>query len=170
MKTFILIKRNFYKYIAWFEISPSDEQNLTKPKELRGDIKLYNSTGGHNFLLSDDEVLEIVHSKNWDFANKLENRKKTTEYQRLLENSINNNFSQGWIDPQGKMYYCEYTDHDAFIHIVLGKTVKEIEKLGWLRIYNGLQCVIDKRITQSQANALRNMGVDVNDEDVIYYT
>ena len=40
----------------------------------------------------------------------------------------------GWIDRRGRWYGCVWGFHDVLIHEVLGRTVAEVEREGWVRV------------------------------------
>lgn len=158
MMTFVLIKRQVGitdKYVfEWWEKC--------------GD-KLYNSNGGWNFLISTDTIIETIEGKNWAVVRTLKNRKKTSRYQDLIDNSSNKTFKMGWLSPDGKMHYCEYEDHISYAHIVLESDVPTLENHGWLHIIKNMTGILRKnRITQAQAYTLKNeLGIYVADEDII---
>ena len=103
---------------------------------LQGNNKLVNYGRGYTYLLSSDVIIETVELKSWHELWTPENIAKTTEYQTLVIDSTNKNLKIGWLSPDGKMHYCKYQNHILYVHIVLDKTVPEIETEGWVHIYN----------------------------------
>jgi hypothetical protein len=163
MKTFILIKR----FPANTDCPPSFEWWEQEGK------KIYNQSGGYNFLISSDEIVETVKAKDWDILFTPENIAKTTTYKNLVKNSTNKELKCGWLEPNGKMHYCRYQDHITYVDLVLNSSVSEIEDKGWLHVYRNENTVVfyanGHRITMAQANTLRDeLGLKVFDEDILY--
>jgi len=182
MAVFILVKSTLgtstIEQVAWFEVRQLDDLSKREDNQPHEVINLYNWNGGYCCLGSNDEILEIVHIDKkriqaWEELDTIENRKKTTEYQKLAKNSKNKELKLGWLSPSGEMHYCEYQDHISYVHVVLDSDVPTIQKNGWLHIRkhdDGTPFYTsNKRITQDQAYTLRNeLGVHVFDEDILY--
>ena len=169
-EVYVLIHRRFYKSTEWWNIDSTDEQFLNLPLDERPDIKLYNDAGGYNYLLSTDEIKEILHTNDKNEIFSLENRKKTSAYQNFKKQSTNKSLIGGWLAPDGKMYYCEYHDHVDFASTFIGIDSKTLETRGWVHILkSGKRAyphIIDK-ITHEQAYTLRNELNCYVDEDNI---
>lgn len=171
---FILVKRKLAgSYTQWYSIRNKNLLNNIEYNEIGcSDVKLETYGGGHDYLVDSDIVLEILESKDWDVLDLLRNRSKTSEYKELKANSTKKELKIGWLSPSGKMHYCEYHDHIAYVHVVLGKTVPELEEKGWIHVRKDSDGKpyfdVEKRITQEQAQTLREIGARVWDEQIIY--
>lgn len=172
---FLLLKRHG-GFVEWWNIDASSKQYLDRYREPNcPQIKLYNGGGGWNELGKEsDTILEVLEAKDWDVLEKLEHRQKTSTYKNLVKNSNRKELKCGWLEPNGKMHYCEYHDHISYVHVVLGTDVSEIEKHGWLHILKGddggsPSWYSKNRITQEQARTLREeLGCHVFDEQILY--
>ena len=89
----------------------------------------------------------------------------------------NNNFKTGWINRNGLFFGCDYETHSIQAEFVHKKSERELELLGWIKIYksmfftsknkNGLDFIIIKyNINILQKDALGRLGF--TDEEICY--
>ena len=87
-----------------------------------------------------------------------------TTYGIFVKNHVfNTDEKTGWITPEGSVYFCDITDHNAFCYWFFGKEEYDIEKEGYVKVCynNNLQKVINYTkdfITEKQYNALIRIG------------
>jgi hypothetical protein len=166
MKKFVLIEQTVDSTtktrVSWYELGEID----AKYKERR----IYNQNGGYCFITKSDKIIETVEANSWD--SELLDNKKTTSYKDLVKDSSDESLKIGWLSPDGTMHYCKYENHISYVHEVLETDVPTIESKGWLHIMLGDDrkpfYLTTKRITQAQADKLREMGINVFDDDIIY--
>ena len=149
----------------WWEVGEMDKKYNQR--------RLYNCAGSYNFLCKTDVIIETVTVANWNkFWANPEHIKKTAEYQELAKDSTDKTLKIGWLSPEGKMHYCQYHNHIAYVNVVLNSTASEIEKQGWIHILKNMSCCCrnnNKRMTQEQARTAREeLGLHVFDDDVMY--
>ena len=115
---------------------------------------LKNRCGGyHSYIPREDDV--ICEANGWD----------DLDYSYLLQP----NSKYGWIDRDGKFYGCDYTHHSALAERVLKKSERELEKLGWIKVFadfnGGIAWYIDfdqgirGRVTEAQVKTLIDRGI-----------
>jgi len=170
--TFILIYRGFYKSYEWWRITSAKEIKIKKQMP-EYELRLHNYANGYNLLLSDDVIMEVLEHTSWETIYGKECQAKTSLYKRLRENSNDKSIICGWLSPDGTMHHCEYNDHDAYVHTILNSNVSTIEKQGWLHISKHddgqpFYYTPKRKMTQAQAYALKNMGSEVYECDVLY--
>ncbi len=161
MKNFILIKRII------------GDQRSGNPVvfewwEQKGD-KLFTPNGlSWCILLSKDVILERVSCKSWDELLTIDRIRKTSTYQRLYKNSKNKDLKIGWLEPNGKMHYCEYSDHIAYVHLILQTNVPDIERKGWVHIYKDCDVLYDNNLTLEQKFTVTNeLGLKILDNNLL---
>ena len=78
----------------------------------------------------------------------------------------------GWLSPEGKWYGCSFENHDLIAELVLDKSVKSLERLGWVRVEGrksnspgGYSWHCENRLTPEQRNWLSHEGHTVRDSD-----
>jgi len=170
--TFILIYRGFYKTYEWWRITSAKEIEIKKQMP-EYELKLYNYANGHNYLMSDDVIMEVLEHTSWDTIYGPDCQAKTSLYKRMKEESTDKTIVCGWLSPDGQMHYCKYNNHVTYVHVILNSEVSKIESQGWLHIskHDDEQPFYfspKRKMTQAQAQALKNMGAYVHEEDVLY--
>lgn len=148
--------------IQWYEMM-----------EIDGRTRLYNEYGGYHYLSSDDKINLIIETEDWITLLTKDRVKLTSAYKKLLEESSNSNLKTGWLDINGKMHYCHSTCHISYAEIILDSTPDKLQKTGWLHIYEYDNRIYyssynNNRITYNQAIFLRDNGLDISDEDILY--
>ena len=150
---------------CWYELGE------VEPKYKLRKLIFFNGFS-YNYLGKDDVILETIKAKGWDSVDTMENRAKTTWYQKLIKNSTDKSLKIGWLSPEGVMHYCKYQDHITYVHEVLNSDVPTIEAQGWIHIFDNMKMLWannDRRITQAQARTAREeLGLDVREEDIQY--
>lgn len=129
------------------------------------DNNFWEDAGGITFPKRDDDIVhgecEVEDYEDLDHS-------KTGLLQDASE------ASGGWVDRDGKFYGCEYMAHDDLARLVIRKEVKELEQLGWIRVWKmpdvelpdwdyHYTCRI--RMTASQRNTVSRMGFALKDDD-----
>ena len=136
--------------------------------EQRGD-KLFNYSGrGWCTLLSNDVIIDRVKCTSWEELLTPERIQKTSKYKRLYDNSKNKSLKIGWLEPNGKMHYCEYSDHIEYVHIVLQNTVEEVERKGWVHIYKNCNTLYLSKLTPEQLiTATEELELKILDNNIL---
>lgn len=73
----------------------------------------------------------------------------------------------GWIDRDGKLYPCDWMQHDDLAYYYFKKSVDQLEASGWIRVmrntpgYRG-------RISQAQYNKCKQIGIEIPENDVLW--
>jgi len=166
MKKFVLIEQfignTTFTSISWYELGEIDANYNAR--------RIYNQNGGYCYIAKNDKIIETVEASSWD--SELLDNKKTTWYKDLVKDSTDESLKIGWLSPDGTMHYCKYQNHISYVHEVLETDVPTIEDKGWLHIMlgNGKEPFYSakKRITQAQAEKMREIGITVFDDDIIY--
>lgn len=121
--------------------------------------RVYNRFGGcHTYEPSDTDI--IVECDDW----------KDLDWSILIKKDS----PYGWISRDGTFYGCGYGDHKDLAELYLHKSEKELELLGYIKIYRGydrkpsmyfnyLNCGF---ITENQKNTLSNLGFIEGDDFV----
>lgn len=82
----------------------------------------YNRRGGyHNY--HPHSMDEFFEADSWDDIIK----------QQMLADR--NNYTTGWIAPDGEFFGCAAEDHDDMAEYVFNKSQRELEDTGWLKVY-----------------------------------
>jgi hypothetical protein len=118
-----------------------------------GDFWL-NINGGRTPKSKDDKVFETA-------CGEYEDLDHTKTGLKVKESK------SGWLDREGRYYPCRYYEHDIYARLILRKTVKELERLGWVRINGKNDWRCEKRLNQTQLNWLYEHGYKVDDYDDI---
>ncbi len=101
---------------------------------------------------------------------------KVVEHMTELDWSVTghlvNDTACGWLSPEAKWYGCAFEDHDLIAELVLDKSVKSLERLGWVRVEGkprncpgGYSWSCEGRLTPEQGNWLSYEGHTVRDSD-----
>ncbi len=69
----------------------------------------------------------------------------------------------GWLSRSGRFRGCPAVHHDVFARCVLGRTVGELERLGWARVLDSQRFVCEQRLSAEQKNWLLENGYNVLD-------
>ncbi len=88
---------------------------------------------------------------------------------------MDENYKTGWLDRDGVFYGCDYHYHDALGKILFGKSERELEQMGYIKISgkDGMYCAhydwkyINLMPSDAQLEYLLTR-TDVNQRDVIY--
>lgn len=73
----------------------------------------------------------------------------------------------GWIDRDGKLYPCDWMQHDDLAYYYFKKSVDQLEASGWIRVmrntpgYRG-------RISQAQYNKCKQIGIEIPENDILW--
>jgi len=113
-----------------------------------------NSAGGRIPKGKDDKIFEIAYGEYEDLDH-------TKTGLKVKESK------SGWLDREGQYYPCRYYEHDIYACLILRKTVRELERLGWVRINGKNNWHSEKRLNQTQLNWLYEHGYKVNNYDDI---
>jgi len=77
----------------------------------------------------------------------------------------------GWIDRYGKLWACEYGDHDRLAFLVLKKTTEELERIGYVRVMSlpendpkGYEHRSSRSMTDAQRKTLARWDYDVKED------
>lgn len=116
--------------------------------------RLINIYGGwHNYTPREDDI--VVEADSW----------YDLDWSHLLKPDS----PYGWIDRDGKWYGCGYQNHSAVAEFVLGKTERDLEESGWVKLYRRYNGETDwymesdqgirNRITQAQIKTLKEHGI-----------
>jgi len=101
----------------------------------------------------EEQFANDIHELDW---------KKTTIYKP--------DSRAGWLGRDGTFIGCDSQDHDLVADLILNKSVHELEKTGWVRIYDENSWVLSPdqpnlRLTPEQKNYLSFHGHKVSDTD-----
>lgn len=77
------------------------------------------------------------------------------------------NFSGGWIDRDGKVYPCDWMEHDTMAYLYFKFDTYTLETLGWIRVNYDIPYCANK-ITQAQYNKCKELNIKVREEDVLW--
>jgi len=80
-------------------------------------------------------------------------------------NLVDKNSKSGWLDREGKFTGCQSRNHDIVADLVFNKTVTELEKAGWVRIYYIDEWACDMRMSVEQRNFMSTNGYLLRDHD-----
>jgi len=123
-------------------------------------------TSGGRFLQSyKDKILETqeandYHELDW---------KKTSVYKPESD--------AGWLDREGNFYGCNSRQHDLVADLFFNKTIGELTRMGWIRVYDKEQWSCDwnegsdienglpTRMTQAQYDWLISHGHKVHESE-----
>ncbi|MBI5809931.1 MAG: hypothetical protein HZB21_01890 [Deltaproteobacteria bacterium] len=75
----------------------------------------------------------------------------------------NDSLASGWLSRDGRFYGCPQIFHDIFAAIVLGIKVGELEKTGWVRVFDSNRFVCENRLSAEQKNWLSGNGYTILD-------
>ena len=91
-----------------------------------------NLRGGWCMVQKDDEIIDTVECPDEDtFVDMY--RKDVYSY------LIKKNSDLGWLSPQGDFYGCSYAGHDELANLYFDKTDMEMEKEGWVKIFQSVE-------------------------------
>ena len=123
-----------------------------------GGDKWLSYTGSYMPKSLEDTVLEEqstndIHDLDW---------KKTTIYKP--------NSNAGWLGRDGTFIGCDSQEHDLVADLILNKSVAELEKTGWVRIYDKDNWSLSPdqphlRLSPEQRNYLSFHGHHITDND-----
>lgn len=123
--------------------------------------KLYNRCEGYTYLSSDMHIVEIVQAEDW-----LE-----LDWSKTSLVIPENQAVAGWLDRSGKFHGCARRGHDRYAELILGKTVAQLEKEGWTRVYGppnsypAYTCLYRLGLSVEQRNWLSLRGYKIHDYD-----
>jgi hypothetical protein len=75
----------------------------------------------------------------------------------------NDDLASGWLSREGRFYGCPQVNHDVLAYCVLGLKVGEIERLGWVRVYDSKRYTCERRLSAEQSNWLSQNGYTIYD-------
>lgn len=118
-----------------------------------GGNKWITFSGGWNPKSDKNTVLETqeakdIHELDW---------KKTSIYRPDMR--------CGWLSREGTFYGCGSQDHDLIADLILNKSVGELEKEGWVRIWIDEEWTCQTRLSQQQYDYLSNNGYKLKESD-----
>lgn len=120
--------------------------------------RVYNSVGGgHNYT---PHPLNVFIEGTWD----------TVMREDLLLHR--NDYITGWIAPDGEFFGCSAMGHRDVAEYVFGKTERELEDSGYLKVYEIPACLRAEysfknqygyygRPTQAQELTLERLGIEI---------
>ena len=73
----------------------------------------------------------------------------------------------GWIDRDGKVYPCDWMEHDTMAYLYFKFDTYTLETLGWIRVNYDIPYCANK-ITQAQYNKCKELNIKVREEDVLW--
>lgn len=121
-------------------------------KESEGN-KWINVAGGWMPKSKEDKIIETVEAESFEGLDWT----KTS--------FINPDSDSGWLDRYGKWYGCSTMEHDFIAYYILKKSIEELEKEGYVRVYDEKNWICKKRLSPDQRNWLSFHGHKVEDED-----
>lgn len=74
-----------------------------------------------------------------------------------------NTSSSGWLSPYGRFFGCPQIFHDLLANIVIGMKVAELERLGWVRVFDSQRFTCERRLSPEQRNWLSERGYRFTD-------
>lgn len=75
----------------------------------------------------------------------------------------NDDLPSGWLSRDGRFYGCPQVNHDVLAHCVLGQKVGDLEKFGWVRVFDSKRYTCERRISEEQSNWLSQNGYTIYD-------
>lgn len=145
--------KNSYREIGWRQILDEDIEDYRDGE----DVLCYNSAGGR-CPIDGFKVLEEVE------ADCFENLDWTDTWMDPKHNKWNGN---GWIDRDGHVYPCGWMEHDNIAYYYLKSDITELENKGWIRVMYDVP-VYRGKLTQAQYNKCKDLGIDINEENVLW--
>lgn len=141
--------------IFWSKIEDKDGMRVT-----------VNDVGGWSPFDKSCKVLETVEVEDYSELD----ISKTTEYKRLFKNSKDNNIDFGWLDREGRVYYCNYHDHISLLDYLFNLGEWDAEQQGWVKIDKEKMYYYESfppgvKLTPEQRNWLSQNGFEIFDED-----
>lgn len=122
----------------------------------RGEKVWINMSGGFRYT----EGSEVLATRRLSYAETTKDLDwtQTSRYKELAVQLNDDTLDCGWITPKGRILYCQYGEHDAVAFLILGKSVREVEKTH-VRISLGEPVVVDSSfwdmLTAQQAKAIK---------------
>lgn len=122
--------------------------------QIDGD-RLINPYGGHHsYNPSPDD--EIIEANSWSDIIRLTIRDDSQ--------------MTGWVSPDGEFYGCKYSDHSDLAEYYIGKTERELETLGWVKIYYSsltqkYSYACEDRLTNKQREIIEDKGIKLRPAD-----
>lgn len=81
------------------------------------------------------------------------------------------NDNAGWLDREGRWYGCDSREHDVYARFVLHKTIEQLEREGWCRVYgppgsrgdypSEFVCLYRTGLSEEQKNELSHRGYEL---------
>lgn len=149
--------------MAWYLLEINDDGTCNGWWEIQNPKNNYNNGdelivenrfgGHHTHIYSDlDEIVESDSFENLDWKKVL----------------LNPDSPYGFIDPDGKFYGCDYSNHEDLARFVLKQSSPE--EFGWVKIYHAGD-EIDyytrrKFLTEAQVKTLMERHIEVHDNDL----
>ncbi len=112
---------------------------------------LVNPCGGfHIYIPSPDD--EIIEADDWNDITRLTVRDDSQ--------------TTGWLSPDGEFYGCKYSEHADLAECYIGKTERELEILGWVKIYydpltKKYSYTYENELTNKQREIIENKGLEL---------
>jgi len=75
----------------------------------------------------------------------------------------NDTLTSGWLCRSGRFYGCPSYFHDKLAAYVLGAKVPDLEKTGWVRVYDKNRYTCDHRLSEEQKNWLSENGYKIHE-------
>lgn len=141
------------KQIHWRRVKDKDYQ----PNDM-----CYNISNGF-CPVSFFQVLELVEADGWvDLSWK-------DTYLDPTKREFN---GTGWMNRNGKIYPCGWMEHIDVAECYFKKSDEELLNLGWVKLHRGVDIPVYRvdRLTQAQADKLRDLGYQIDDDDITQLT
>jgi len=127
---------------------------------------------GAKYKILEDVYTDSDSEKSFDILDELE----LHQYQKYtkLEAAIEPIVSEGWIAPNGRVFFCSCGEHIGSARILAAKIYnslrgeKELEDNKWLKLYRSGMIIgkdFERRCTQAQMDAMAWLCVAVDSED-----
>lgn len=153
MGLFVKVSPKGDKTIGWRQVSDEDIEDYRNGEI----VELYNFSGGRCF--SDAfTILEEIESDSFE---------KLDWNNTFIDPKLKSWNGNGWIDRDGKVYPCDWMEHDTMAHLYFKFDTYTLETLGWIRVNYGIPYRANK-ITQAQYNKCKELNIKVREEDVLW--
>jgi len=114
-----------YKYLngGWWELR--NDHPYMRPSEEEGEFWVNSAGGWHPRHPDLEKDCKIIQSERWP----------KDDPDDMREEYLRETFRNGWINPRGWFYGCEYAAHDNVMHYVFKKKTQYAEEHGWVRVH-----------------------------------
>lgn len=150
---FVKVSPKGGKTIGWRQVSDEDIEDYRNGEI----VELYNFSGGRCF--SDAfTILEEIESDSFE---------KLDWNNTFIDPKLKSWNGNGWIDRDGKVYPCDWMEHDTMAYLYFKFDTYTLETLGWIRVNYDIPYCANK-ITQAQYNKCKELNIKVREEDVLW--